>query len=65
MECLAVLDSVARSEQTTGSIIGHPFRARVDFDQGRYTWCKIVQRPGELSFDKEPVVRIPRACGGS
>lgn len=63
MECIAVVAEVARDERTTGSLIGHPFRARVDFARGRFAWCRIVQRPGELSIG-QAVLRIPRACGG-
>ena len=64
LECLAVIDRLARNEQTTGSLIGQPFRARVDFNSGRYAWCKVIQRPGELSFDPNPVVKLARSCGG-
>ena len=64
LECIAATSIVERSERTTGSLIGQPFRARIDFARGRYTWCKVVQRPGELSFDAEPVVTVPRVCGG-
>jgi len=62
-ECLAVSSRVAPDERTTGSLIGQPFRARVDFAAGRYAWCKIVQRPGELSI-RRAELRVPRACGG-
>lgn len=64
LECVAVSSRVPTSERTTGSLIGQPFRARVDFDRGRFTWCKFVQRPGELSIERDPAPAIPRACGG-
>jgi hypothetical protein len=65
VECLAVTHKVARDERTTsGSLIGQPYRAVVDFAHGRYTFCKIVQQPGELSIERKPVMRIPHACGG-
>lgn len=64
LECIAATNVVARSNRTTGSLIGQPFRARIDFTRGRFTWCKVIQRPGELSFQAEPVVDVPRACGG-
>lgn len=63
MECIAVASKVRRSELSTGSLIGQPFRARVDFAQGRFAWCKIVQRPGELSI-QQAMLRVPRRCGG-
>ena len=64
-ECLAVLSVVERSERTTGALIGRPFRARVEFPTGRYAWCMVVQRPGELSASAELARDLPRACGGS
>jgi hypothetical protein len=65
VECLAVTSKVARDERTTsGSLIGQPYRALVDFAHGRFAFCKIVQQPGELSIQREPVMEVPRACGG-
>jgi hypothetical protein len=65
VECLAVTREVARDNRTTtGSLIGQPYRARVDFQRGRYTYCKIVQQPGELSIQRESVLKVPTACGG-
>jgi hypothetical protein len=65
VECLAVTRAVARNERTTtGSLIGQPYRALVDFTHGRYAFCKIVQRPGELAIARDPVLKVPRACGG-
>ena len=63
MECIAVSSEVRSSELSTGSLIGQPFRARVDFARGRFAWCKIVQRPGELSI-QQALFRVPRRCGG-
>jgi hypothetical protein len=65
LECLAVAAKVARDTRTTtGSLIGQPYRARVDFTQGRYAFCKIVQQPGELAIQRESVLKVPTACGG-
>jgi hypothetical protein len=65
VECLAVTHAVARDDRTTsGSLIGQPYRAFVDFADGRFTFCKIVQQPGELSIQRKPVMTVPRACGG-
>ncbi|HEX5617121.1 MAG TPA: hypothetical protein VFX51_01800, partial [Solirubrobacteraceae bacterium] len=64
VECIAVAAKVAPSETTTGSMIGQPYRARVDFRRGRYAFCKIVQQPGELAIQRRPVIDIPRACSG-
>jgi hypothetical protein len=64
VECIAVAKRVAPNELTTGSLIGQPYRARVDFRRGRYAFCKIVQQPGELSIQRRPVLKIPTACSG-
>jgi hypothetical protein len=65
VECLAVSREVPRDARTTsGSLIGQPYRALVDFAHGRYAFCKIVQQPGELSIQRDPVMKVPRACGG-
>jgi hypothetical protein len=64
VECIAVAARVAPSTTTTGSMIGQPYRARVDFRRGRYAFCKIVQQPGELAIQERPVIAIPRVCSG-
>jgi len=64
-ECLAAIEVLEADAQTSGSSIGRPFRARVDFASGRYAWCLLVQRPGELSASTAPVQDVPRVCGGS
>ncbi len=45
-------------------IVGYPFRALVDYDTGRYAWCKVSGRAGEGSFRSTTKVRVPLACGG-
>ena len=64
VECIAVTAKVAAGRATTGSLIGQPYRARVDFRSGRYAFCKIVQQPGELSIQRDSVLKVPSACGG-
>jgi hypothetical protein len=64
VECIAVSARVAPDELTTGSLIGQPYRARVDFRRGRYAFCKIVQQPGEMAIQERPVIDIPRVCSG-
>ena len=63
-ECIAAASKVAQDATTSGSLIGQPYRARVDFTHGRYAFCKIVQQPGELSIQRERVLKVPPACGG-
>lgn len=65
VECLAVSAKVARNERTTtGSLIGQPYRAQIDFEHGRYAFCKIVQMPGELAIQRGSVLKVPAACSG-
>jgi hypothetical protein len=64
VECIAATTRVAPGATTTGSIIGQPYRARIDFPHGRYTYCKIVQRPGELAIRRDIVLDVPKACSG-
>jgi hypothetical protein len=64
VECIAATERVAPGVTTTGSLIGQPYRARIDFPHGRYTFCKIVQQPGELAIQRQRVLDVPKACGG-
>ncbi|HET8756792.1 MAG TPA: hypothetical protein VFM58_12305 [Solirubrobacteraceae bacterium] len=62
--CLAVTADVPGTEAARASSIGYPYRARVDFRAGTYTFCKISGRPGEGSLRRELRVKVPVACGG-
>jgi hypothetical protein len=62
VECLAVAAHVTPDQTTTGSLIGQPYRAKLDFPHGRYAFCKIVQQPGELSIERDRVLEVPSAC---
>lgn len=65
VECIAVTAEVAPdSRTTTGSLIGEPYRARVDFRGGRHALCKIVQQPGGLAIKRRHALVVPAACGG-
>lgn len=59
--CLAVTADFESGEGGIGGAIGHPYRALVDFDSGRYAFCKIAGRPEPTP---DPAVETPRACGG-
>jgi hypothetical protein len=63
--CLAVTTEFAPGAETTGGAIGYPYRARVDFESGRFTFCKISGRPGEGSLLRPVEVVVPVACGGT
>jgi hypothetical protein len=62
--CLAVTQTVAASERNEAAAIGHPYRAMIDFDTGRYAFCKVSGRPGEGSIGQQAFVPVPAACGG-
>jgi hypothetical protein len=62
--CLAVTQTVAAGERNEAAAIGHPYRAMVNFDTGRYAFCKVSGRPGEGSIGQQLVVPVPAACGG-
>jgi hypothetical protein len=70
--CLAVTTAfganttgeVESYSQSEAGLIGHPYRVRMDFDTGRFAFCKISGRAGEGSIGAQPVVTVPRVCGG-
>jgi len=62
--CLAVTADAPRTEVNQASSIGYPYRALVNFETGRFGYCKISGRPGEGSLTREFPVRVPAACGG-
>ena len=62
--CIAVTAEFAESEATSGGLLGHPYRVRIDFDTGRYAYCKIGGRPAEGQLKRDPGPTIPKACGG-
>ena len=62
--CLAVTSEVPATAGNRGGLLGHPYRVRIDFRTGRYAFCKIRGRPGELAIRARPSGALPRACGG-
>jgi hypothetical protein len=62
--CIAVTSHVPATPGNPPGVVGHPYRARIDFRSGRYAFCKIRGRPGELAVRVRPRVPVPRACGG-
>ena len=63
--CIAVTAEFKPGSASTGGLIGYPYRVLVDFESGRYAWCKISGRSGEGGLVSRPDVTVPRACGGS
>jgi hypothetical protein len=59
--CVAVTAAFGRNEESVGGFIGHQYRALVDFESGRYAYCKIS---GQAGPSREQLVTTPRACGG-
>jgi hypothetical protein len=59
--CARIGAGIALLVATGGGVLGHPYRALVDFDTGRYAFCKISGRPDPTP---DPAVTTPRACGG-
>jgi hypothetical protein len=62
--CLAVTSEIPATAGNRGGVVGHPYRTRIDFRTGRYAFCKIRGRPGELAVKARPSVPVPRVCGG-
>ena len=63
--CLAITADAPRSDTQNPSSIGYPYRAMVNFETGRFAYCKITGRPGEGGLTGEIPLRVPAACGGS
>lgn len=61
--CLAITADAPKLKTNNPSSIGYPYRARINFPAGKYTFCKISGRPGEMAF-QETRVPVPVACGG-
>ena len=59
--CIAVRAEFGRSENSIGGVIGHQYRALVDFESGRYAYCKVS---GQAGPSREQLATTPRACGG-
>jgi hypothetical protein len=69
--CLAVTARFEGSQgeqaayaQSEAGLIGHPYRIRIDFETGRYAFCRVAGRPGEGSLQARQAVTVPRVCGG-
>jgi hypothetical protein len=62
--CIAVTAEFKQSQASSGGLIGHPYRVRIDFDSGRYAYCKVAGRPGEGLLTRRVTVAVPRVCGG-
>jgi hypothetical protein len=59
--CVAVTAAFGRGEESASGVIGHQYRVLVDFETGRYAYCKVS---GQAGPSREQLVTTPRACGG-
>jgi hypothetical protein len=60
--CVAVTAEFERGAASVGGVIGHQYRTLVDFESGRYAFCKVS---GQAGPSREQLVTTPRACGGT
>lgn len=63
-QCLAITAEVERTATQGTGVIGHPYRMQIDFESGRYAFCKVSGRAGEGSIGRTQPIGVPRACGG-
>jgi hypothetical protein len=63
--CLAVTVDIHRGATNNAGSIGYPYMALVHFPAGRFAFCKVSGRPGEMVIGRDIHVGVPRACGGS
>ena len=63
--CIAVTARFEETENTSGGLLGQAYRLRIDFDTGRYAFCKIAGRPGEGQLKRHLGVTTPVECGGN
>jgi hypothetical protein len=59
--CVAVTAEFGTGEAGATGIIGHQYRTEVDFETGRYAFCKVS---GQAGPSREQLVTTPRVCGG-
>lgn len=61
--CTAVTSDVPVTGASSGATIGYPYRALGDPRDGTFTFCRVAAQPGEGSYTREALARLPRACG--
>jgi hypothetical protein len=62
--CLAVTSEINPTAEQEAGMIGHPYRLRIDFETGRYAFCKVSGRAGEGAIGGSLFVPVAPACGG-
>src|SRR5690349_6796598 len=62
-DCLVFVRAVPQTETSIGGQVGYPFRAVLDFERFKVTWCKTNPIPGERVVpDPRTVLDLPKAC---
>jgi hypothetical protein len=59
--CVAVTAEFGTGEVGATGVIGHQYRTMVDFETGRYAFCKVS---GQAGPSREQLVTTPKVCGG-
>jgi hypothetical protein len=59
--CVAVTAEFGTGEVGATGVIGHQYRTMVDFQTGRYAFCKVS---GQAGPSREQLATTPRVCGG-
>jgi hypothetical protein len=62
--CIAVTSDIPATSGNRAGVLGHPYRLRIDFATGRYAFCKVRGRPGELAIEAPTGIALSPACGG-
>ena len=58
--CLAVTAEIPATDRSPAGATGHDYRVRIEFDSGRYAYCKVASVATKSL--REPIVPLPRAC---
>jgi hypothetical protein len=62
--CIAVTSDIPATSGNRSGVVGQSYRMQIDFRSGRYAFCKVRGRPGELAVRASTPVPVPRVCGG-
>ena len=62
--CIAVTSDIPSTSGNRSGVLGQPYRMQIDFRSGRYAFCKVRGRPGELAVRKQAPIPVPPVCGG-
>jgi DNA-binding SARP family transcriptional activator len=63
-DCLAVTADIPATAGSPAGAQGHPYRVRIEVESGRYAFCKVAPGASKVLRSLQPLIRLPRACGG-